>query len=858
LLDDGQHSRLTVVIGGPGTGKTALLASWARERRTGTTAWLGLERTDNEPCRFRSRLQAALKTLHPALWPLVPEGLDEQEVNTAPTIDSLPKDVEPITSAALVLDNFEVIDQPAIVQYVERLVQALPLQLHAVVASRHEPGFPLHRLRLDGELTEIRDRHLRFTAEEAEAFLGRAASARLTPDQTGRLFERTEGWAAGLQLAVLSQASDPDPSGFVSRFDGHLDLVADYLDCEVLASQPPGVVEFLIQSSLLTSMTGELCLEVTGRPDSGDILHSLEVHNLLVSKVDGRDGWFRSHGLLRDLLRSRVEQEDPIWRHHAHLRAAEWLERQGDVQEAIRHFAQAGEYDRAFRLGASIATGHLGDGLPPDEPLLPSLVPQEYFEREPGRIIGLAAALLCSQQTGRAASWLNRLDQLVREGSAGDAFVARTEYLWALHDAAAGDAGGVVEHCKRATGLLHDGNSAGRVQRQRGRPAELWLESLDTSIVPHLAFAAARARLWQQNPVDARAALTALPGCEDKWRAVALPATRALVACSEGRLRETYFLARAALEEAEHQDRASSLVTFDALAALGIMFWEQGELDAASNHFHDAVRLCQSKGYIRGTSLAEQWLVRVTMSQGQLTDALDEISRLRRAERYDPLPDWLLRGLHEAEIGCRLALCDFDGAVRILESIPPERRTAEMLARIDLAAGRPDRTVKRLVPVLQTPVRPPVQVERLALLARARLQLGNRRQAEDDLRRAIDLSRHERYITRLVEQARELVPLLVEMAGRVPDLYLADVLAHAKRLKDTDVPRTPASTLEPLTDRERHVLTHLTGHLTQHEIASGMYVSVNTLKTHISRVYRKLGATSRSEAVALARAHGLV
>jgi LuxR family maltose regulon positive regulatory protein len=288
------------------------------------------------------------------------------------------------------------------------------------------------------------------------------------------------------------------------------------------------------------------------------------------------------------------------------------------------------------------------------------------------------------------------------------------------------------------------------------------------------------------------------------------------------------------------------------------MFWEQCELDAASNHFHDAVRLCQSKGYVRGTSLAERWLVRVIMSQGRLADALDEISRLRRAERYDPPPDWLLEGLDEAEIQCRLALCDFDGALGILDSIPPEDRTPGMLARIDLAAGRPDRAVERLVTVVPAPVRLPVQVEQLALLARAQLQLGNRRQADDGLRRAIHLSRPERYITRLIEPARELIPLLVEVAGKVPDLYLADVLAHAKRLGAADAPRAPASTLEPLTDRERQILTHLTGHLTQHEIACGMYVSVNTLKTHISRVYRKLGATSRSEAVALARAHGLV
>jgi LuxR family transcriptional regulator, maltose regulon positive regulatory protein len=850
-LEAGRQRRLTVVIGAPGAGKTTLLVEWAADLPLGSTAWLGLEEADNEPPRFWAHLRAALQCVGPALGRDLLAGLDGPGVNAAAEIDGLLEDVKEMPPAVLVVDDFHLIKDPAIVQSVERLVRGLPAHVRVVLTSRQEPGFPLHRMRVRGELIEIRDQELRFTVDEAEDFLALAAHHRLSSHQMAILIERTEGWATGLRLAALALAEDVDPFSFPARFGGQMDLLAEYLNHEILGGQSPGVIQFLVQTSLLRKVTGQLCNEITGRQDSEEILRSLASQNLLVVKTDSQQRWYRYHRLLLDLLHQRLEQEDPDSVRNAHLRAARWFERSGSASDAIHHLVQAGRYDAAFCLAASTVATHLYDGLPRDQPLLPAGLPGEYFEADPYRMYLLAAALLCNQRSADAARWLNRLDRVLSEQGTGHAFGGRIEFLWALHDAQFGEADGVLNHCQNA-------NVSGTEVRGTRSSGQSWLEAIDASIPVELAILAARAHLWRHRPVDARAVLAAVGQADERSPDVALLGTLARVACSEGRLRDTYTLGRLALEEAERKGRTASLVTLDARIALGTMFWEQDELAAAANQFHDALGLCRCMGFVRGATDVENQLVRVMVSRGDVMEAMDRIGQLRQAERRDPLPDWLRQGLDEAEIHCRLALCDLDGAGRILQSLPPEGRKVEILALMDLFAGRPDRAVRRLTPLPVQGISAADQVERLALLARAQLQLGNRRHADDAIRRAIDQSREERFIRRLIEHAGELRPLLVETAGRFPDLYVADLLAHAKRTGTTPWQETPAPVLEPLTDRERQILSQLTGHLTQQEIACGLYVSVNTLKTHINRVYRKLGACSRSQAVALARAHGLV
>jgi LuxR family maltose regulon positive regulatory protein len=246
------------------------------------------------------------------------------------------------------------------------------------------------------------------------------------------------------------------------------------------------------------------------------------------------------------------------------------------------------------------------------------------------------------------------------------------------------------------------------------------------------------------------------------------------------------------------------------------------------------------------------------LAHGKHSEALDRLGRLRERQLEHPLPHYLAMRLDETEFNCRLALGDLRGAAFTLESIVPNRRTPQMMARLDLCAGRSERAASRLTRVPEQPRPARHEVERLALLASAHLQQGDRHRAEDALRRAIDCGRSERYIQVLLNEAGTLFSLLATIAGRFPDAYVAELLKHAERSNSRIVGGPSLLALEPLTDRERELLGYLPTHLSQHEIGGAMYISLNTVKTHLKGIYRKLGVASRTEAVALARTHHLL
>ncbi len=230
---------------------------------------------------------------------------------------------------------------------------------------------------------------------------------------------------------------------------------------------------------------------------------------------------------------------------------------------------------------------------------------------------------------------------------------------------------------------------------------------------------------------------------------------------------------------------------------------------------------------------------------------------MRCRELDEPLPDHVRRHVDEAEIRCRIALRDLDGAARLLEAVEPARRSAELLARLDLVAGRPDRAADRLTQSAEPTTSPRSEIECLLLLARAYLQLGYKLRAQDALRRAMERGRADGYVRPFVDDADELIGLLQALADRRPDAYLANLLSRPDGA-DRSTTAAQVEVLEPLTDRERQLLGYLPSCYSQGEIASEMAISRNTVKTHTKALYRKLGAASRSEAVAVARSHGLL
>ena len=355
-LDEGLARGLILVCAPAGYGKTVLLADWARRGQL-PVAWLSLDVGDNDPARFWRHGVAALdqgrpgiaERVRPLLGPPAPssyEGLVTALINelaAAPDADQ----------ALLVLDDYHLIDSEAVHESLGFLIEHRPPGLRLVLASRSDPPLVLARLRGRGQLAELRAAELRFTADEAAALLrqGAAVSGATLPETAvAALATRTEGWAAGLQLAALSLRGQPDAAGFTAAFTGSHRYVLDFLAEEVLEHQSDQVRTFLLETSVLERLSGELCDAVTGRPGSQALLEQVERAGLFLVPLDEVRGWWRYHHLFADLLRARLQAEQPARAARLHRNAAAWYDDHEMADDAIRHAVAAGEMARAARL----------------------------------------------------------------------------------------------------------------------------------------------------------------------------------------------------------------------------------------------------------------------------------------------------------------------------------------------------------------------------------------------------------------------------------------------------------------------------------------------------------------------------
>ena len=353
-LEEGLARGLVLVCAPAGFGKTALLADWAR-RGGRPVAWLSLDAADNDPARFWRHAVAAVGQACPGIGelpgpqpgPLAPsssDGLVTAMINELAAAQAAEDEV------VLVLDDYHMIDSQPVHGSLLFLAENLPPGLRLVLASRSDPPLPLARLRARGQLAELRAAELRFTAEEAAALLREAIGADLPGAAVAALAARTEGWAAGLQLAALSLRGQADAAGFVAAFSGSHRYVLDYLTGEVLERQDDQVREFLLETAVLERLSGPLCDAVTGGAESQAMLEQVERAGLFLLPLDEVRGWWRYHHLFADLLRARLQQERPGRLLALHRAAAAWHEERGLADDALRHALAAGDPAWAARL----------------------------------------------------------------------------------------------------------------------------------------------------------------------------------------------------------------------------------------------------------------------------------------------------------------------------------------------------------------------------------------------------------------------------------------------------------------------------------------------------------------------------
>jgi LuxR family transcriptional regulator, maltose regulon positive regulatory protein len=846
---------LTVVTGPPGAGKTMALALWAATE-AGRVAWVSLDEYDNQPGVFWAYVTAALRrsgAAVPRSPSTAPRGRAADHAFLLRLASALAAQDPPVT---LVIDDLHVLTEPEVRGELDFMLRNVGPALRVVISARADPLLPLHRYRLAGELTEIRARDLEFSAAEAGLLMAQHG-CKLSAGSLECLTRRTEGWAAGLRLAAISMDSHPDPDQFVQELITEDSALTGYLVEEVLSTQPPEVREVLLSTSILEQVSAEAASELTGDERAGAILSAAAHANAFVQPTG--DGWYRYQTLFAEVLRLKLRHEYPGRITGLHRRAARWYERNGSLTDAVRHATQAGDWP----LAASMVIDGLAIGEIVDPRGGRSLaaefrgMPHSDAWTEPQPYLVSAAAAVAAGQPESAAAALGAADRILEGRPSGQEAAGRLAAA-VIRLAAArrtGDLPAAAAAASRAEALVStvaDGpGQPARHGRIRARmladcgAVELWSGHLDEA-----------ARV-----LDSAAAAAAAAGGGHE-RAGCL-GQLALVEALRGRLRRAAKLATEAAAMADEQQSPAqhqASAQHQAPAAHAALAWvhlERGELREARGRLKQAdAALGVSPDRLVG-AVACLTAAGVGLAEGRGDVAEQFVARARSGWS---VPAWLEQRLSLAESRAFVAAGDSRAA---LAAAGRAGRDAPLAAAVALAhawaaAGDGANARRVLAPALAGAGEAPERVRLQVWLVDARLSYGS----GDDVRGRRSLAS----ALRLAEREQLRLPFVMERGWIGPLLRRDPDLARAHRRLFTPArrhdqpparpgPLEPAAVaaVEPLTEREREVLRHVSGMLNTAEVASEMYISVNTVKSHLKSIYRKLAAAHRGEAVRRAR-----
>jgi len=867
--------RLILVSAPAGFGKTTLLSEWLEDRSGDgrPVAWLSLEEADNDPARFLAYLVSALQS---ALGEEIGEGvLASLRLPEFPPVESVVgvlinelADVQR-EEVTIVLDDYHVIHSGPIHEATTFLLEHLPEDVHLVISGRADPPLPLAKLRARDQMTEIRAAELRFTTEEATAFLKGVMGLVLSAADVAALEEVTEGWIAALQLAALSMRDREDLSGFVESFSGSNRHVLDFLAEEVLERQPEGVRGFLLDTSVLERMSAPLCDALTGRDDGQEMLERLERENLFVVALDEERRWYRYHRLFADFLKARLERESLERIKELHRQAAGWYEWNGWTSEAVEHALAAGDVEWASQLVEYNALAFVlrGEGATMDRWL--SALPTGVVRARPRLSLARAIWALISGRVDEVEPLLTDAERAaddqpheppVEEADSRLAnFPGTIAQLRAELARQRGDAESAMQFAQRA--LAHAGEGD-RYLRFLSR----WNIAVATLMQGRLGVAEqALAELvrdpWATGP--------------NHFFAVRACYTLGQAQCGQGRLRAALETYRQGLELAVEAGRLPMPTAGMPHVGLAEILCEQNNLDGALEHATEGVVLCRQLGYAQQSVTSLSVLAWIRQARGDQAGALEAIGE---AERLVPNPKLLVDINFPAAVQrARLLLAQgkVDDAARwcaerglgVEDELSYLREREHLVvARVLLAQRNPDqalRLLERLREEAEAADRTGSVIEILALQALALWAEGKKERAVSSLTRALTLAESDGYIRTFVDEGPAMGELLsatlqarqrrrLDPAGRVSVSYLAQLIA-ALAQEDASAPVANERLSEPLSERELEVLALVAAGKSNRQIASELFVALSTVKTHIRNIYDKLDARSRTQALARAR-----
>ena len=868
--------RLTAITAPAGYGKTTLVNQWCSTHEH-PVAWLSLDEQDDEPRRFWSYVIGALENTLLGTQHGIHRYLDAPEaehIEGALTafINTLIE--QSIQDASLILDDYHLIQNPDIHRQMTFLVDHAPPALHLVLLSRTEPPLPLSRWRVKGWMNGLHASDLAFSEAECNAFFNDYMGLALDEEHVRSIWQRTEGWAAAMQLTALSGKSAGSVGATPAVLDegDHSRQISDYILTEILEQQPPAIRDFLLQTSVCRRLSAELCNSILERGDSQAILEQLVYANLFIIPLDTRDQWFRYHDLFREALAQRLRQTQPETYRDLQARAIRWLLDEDHLQEAIVQLIQLEDWDWLEQVLEQYGNNLIHTGFHELVHNWLQYLPDERTTANPRLMMLQIWALFFLNRLNNIEPLLEQLEDTLDIRVANSD--ANADVALALHNEIA-----LIRSYMARTRSDH--SSARDLTQQV-------LRDIDHTNIPLKSVTYYGIGLDCYANGDLASATTALESAIDHGRREKKHATTlssggllAWILFYQGEMDRALDVGTSVREwvNSYHTDpQQPRLVSCWQNSAMVQIYREKNDLTLADTHMNPLLPHLES-----GTEPGQHVVIQYTrahlaFSRGQYQAAMEYLEDAERVQ--DQKRDAILFEppcLEALHVRCHLALNDRTGALAWRERLenhnyrnPINREQARIgLARLLLAEGQADAAISLLAPLrLSTEKGRHIKhlIELLAVYAVCLDHMEQGDQAEVMLHRALELASRERFLRLFVEEGPALAALYRRMnRSGLPLAFLRDLdpLLEAEPSASADTPRTaPAAAgeelVEPLSQRELEVLRLIHAGHANKEIAQRMSVAQTTVKAHIRNLYGKLGASSRTGALARARELGLL
>ena len=838
-LDGGVSRKLTLVCAAAGFGKSTLVSQWAHECAY-PSAWLSLDEGDQDINRFLAYLVASLQTVEQAVGLGTAALLEGSPPASAETVlTSLLNQLSTMPGKlVLILDDYHLAASSPVNEALTFLIDHMPAQLHLVVASREEPDVSLGRLRVTGQLTEIRQEELRFGLDEATAFFNQGLDLGLSNAQVNALEARTEGWIAGLKLAAISLHQHQDPETFIASFTGSHRFVQDYLIEEVLHQQPPDVQSFLLRTSVLDRLCGPLCDAVLQSQAGEHILHRLDHANLFMVPLDAEKRWYRYHHLFGDLLRQRLAQLEPA--EPLHLRASHWYEANGLEVEAFRQATAAKDIARAMRLIE-------GNGMPfyfrgETATVLHWLSSQSHvvLNAHPFLWVAFAWSLFISGQPSQIEAKLKAAEAALtgsETDSTSNEIKGQIAVLWAWRAVSRSQVDLIDSHARLALGLLNPDSRPARTAAQ----CALGVAQL---------FSGARAEASKAFSQVIDAGRTSGNVMFTVVASIALAGIHA----SDYKLHEaatTYREVIAMIPDPTH------LVGYEAHLGLARILYDWNQLDEAASHAQQSSQLsarAESESglgsdllrarllFVQNDVVAAESLLEATAVaartrrfSGRMKEAADlQVLHMLRRGDVEKAADWASQ--HTLPLAQARVLLAQHRGLEALRCVEAYRDSVQ-------SKGLTQETVKAMV------------VQTLILDA-----VGDRNGALQVLHAAVEQAEPQGSIRLFADEGKPMQALLTRLENESGKNQFVSVLLRTfgehglSRTQPAVEALVSPSQLPPnaFSQRELEVLRLIQeGHSNQN-ISERLFVSLSTVKWHNQNLFSKLGVQRRTEAIARA------